>query len=189
MGKKAVIGIDVGGTKTLCALIGDNFQTVQELKFKTLAHEGKEQFTDRLNDAIRKLVKTAKKERLKVLGAGIAFAGTVDVDKAVVKSSPNILFLENYNFRQALKRAPGLKMMIGNDVQLALYGEHQLGVAKGCLHVLGVFFGTGVGGSAIIGGKIYRGASGIGGQVGSLLTHHIGGAETIESHGTLDRIA
>jgi glucokinase len=82
-----------------------------------------------------------------------------------------------------------LESVIGNDVELALYGEQQLGVAKGCSQVLGVFFGTGVGGAAIINGRIYHGASGHGGNVGATLTHQIGGADGLESHGILDRIA
>jgi len=55
--------------------------------------------------------------------------------------------------------------------------------------VLGVFFGTGVGGAAIINHKIYRGASGRGGQVGSILAQPVGGPKAAQSHGILDRIA
>src|SRR5436190_15091281 len=172
MGKKAVIGIDVGGTKTLCALISNSFEVLEEVKFKTSAHEGKEKFTESLTRALVALSKAAKKEKLRLLGTGIAFAGAVDREKCEVKISPNILFLENYKIGRVIKKAIGVDVVIGNDVQLALYGEHQLGVAKGCRHVLGVFFGTGVGGSSIIDGKLYYGASGMGGQVGSVLTHH-----------------
>jgi len=189
MGKKAVIGVDIGGTKTLCALVSDSFEVIQEAKFKTSAHEGRQKFTENLREAVRALAKRAKRKKLQLIGTGIAFAGDVDAKKCVVKISPNILFLENYKIGQILHKTLGVETVIGNDVQLALYGEHQLGAAKGCQHVLGVFFGTGVGGAAIINGRIYQGASGIGGQVGSLLTHHIGGAETLDSHGTLDRIA
>ncbi len=77
---------------------------------------------------------------------------------------------------------------MGNDVQLALYAEHQIGAAQGCSNVLGVFFGTGIGGAAIIDGKLYRGASGMGGQVGAIVTHAIGGADALDSHGILDRM-
>jgi glucokinase len=138
---------------------------------------------------VQRLARRAKKEQLNLIGAGVAFAGKVDTKTGIVKQAPNILFLENYNLTHVFKKAAGVRSVVGNDVQLALYGEHQLGAARDYQHVLGVFFGTGVGGAAIINGRIYHGASDMGGQVGSLLTHHIGGSETLESHGTLDRIA
>jgi glucokinase len=64
-----------------------------------------------------------------------------------------------------------------------------MGAAKGRSHALGVFFGTGVGGAAIINGKLYKGASGMGGQVGGLLAQPVGGPEAAQSHGIIDRIA
>jgi glucokinase len=55
--------------------------------------------------------------------------------------------------------------------------------------VLGIFFGTGVGGAAILNGEIYAGASGIAGQAGNLLAQPVGGREAALSHGIVDRIA
>jgi glucokinase len=52
-----------------------------------------------------------------------------------------------------------------------------------------VFFGTGVGGAAIINGRLYTGSSGFGGQVGCLLAQPVGGPQAALSHGMLDRIA
>jgi glucokinase len=126
---------------------------------------------------------------MELIGAGIASAGRVDSEKRTIVESPNILWLEQFDIGRLVKRAVKLDSVLGNDVQLALYGEHQLGAAKGCEHVLGVFFGTGVGGAAIVNGQMFHGASGLGGQVGATLAHSIGGAENLESHGILDRIA
>jgi len=81
------------------------------------------------------------------------------------------------------------KITMGNDVQMGLHAEHELGAAKGCSHVLGVFFGTGVGGAAILKGEIYTGASGMAGQVGNILAQPVGGREAALSHGIVDRIA
>jgi len=189
MPKRAVIAIDVGGTKTLCALISENFATVEEKKFRTAPENGRKKFVERLVTSVELMARTAKRERYRLIGAGVAWAGRVNEDTYTTETSPNILCLENFNIGQFFKKTLGLKTTVGNDVQLALYGEHQLGVAQDCSHVLGVFFGTGVAGAAIIDGELYRGASGMGGQVGSILTHQIGGPDTLESHGILDRIA
>jgi glucokinase len=187
MGKRAAIGIDIGGTKTLCALIDERFNILEEVKFKTSAHEGRTVFKKRLFSALQTLVRHAKGQKL--VGIGVASAGRVDPEECLIHASPNILWLEGFRVGPAFKKAAGLETVIGNDVQLALYGEQQLGVAAGCHNVLGVFFGTGVGGAAIINGKIYHGASGHGGNLGATLTHQIGGVDGLESHGILDRIA
>jgi len=189
MGKRAVLGIDIGGTKTLCALIDERFRLVDQSKFKTAPAEGKDAFLKRFLDVVKRLCVRARQEKLKLVGAGIAIAGRVDFKNKVIKRSPNILFLEGVAIGRILKKAVDLDCVVGNDVQLAIYAEHQLGVAAGKNNVLGVFFGTGVGGAAIINGRVYRGTTGHGGQVGAILAHSMGGAETLDSHGMLDRIA
>lgn len=189
MGKRAVIGIDIGGTKTLCALINERYSILHEIKFKTSPEAGRAAFSKRLTCAVQALVREAKKRKLHLAGIGIASAGRVDRKTCTIIESPNILALEGFPIGAVLKKAVHLESVIRNDVQLALYGEQQLGAAEGCSIVLGVFFGTGVGGAAIIDGRIFEGASGRGGNVGATLTHQIGGAEGLESHGIVDRVA
>ena len=189
MGEQAVIAIDIGGTKTLCALVTQQFKIIADVKFKTAPQDGRPAFAKQLTSAVKELAAKAQKQRLHLVGIGIASAGRVDRVNCDITASPNILCLEGFPIGSVLKRAVKLDSVIGNDVQLALYGEQQLGVAQGCSQVLGVFFGTGVGGAAIINGKIYHGANGHGGNVGATLTHQIGGADGLESHGILDRIA
>ena len=48
MGKNAVIAIDIGGTKTLCALVSERFEILHAIKFKTSPHEGRPTFSKRL---------------------------------------------------------------------------------------------------------------------------------------------
>ena len=189
MGKRAAIAIDIGGTKTLCTLVNERFEILEAIKFKTSPQDGRAPFAKRLITAAKTLAREATRQHLHLVGVGIASAGRVDRDTCCINVSPNILWLEGYRIGPALKKAVKLDSVIGNDVQLALYGEQQLGVATGCNHVLGVFFGTGVGGAAIINGRVYHGANGHGGNVGGTLTHQIGGVDGLESHGILDRIA
>jgi glucokinase len=189
MAQRAVVGIDIGGTKTLVGLINERFEFVEKVKFKTGPAGGKDAFLKSLISAARQLAQRAKKDKLNLIGIGAAIAGRVDIKKRVIEAAPNILFLEGFGFGRSLQNALHLESVIGNDVHLALYAEHQLGAAVGKENVLGVFFGTGVGGAAVINGKIYHGANGHGGQVGAILAHSVGGADTLASHGMLDRIA
>lgn len=189
MKKPAAIGIDVGGTKTLCVLVDKHFQVMEEIKFKTAPEEGRRHFTRRLTDAVGALVHAAHAKEYDVAALGIGSAGSVDQKEIRIGNSPNLLVLENYPIGKYLREIVKVPMTIGNDVQTGIHGEHELGAAKDCSHVLGVFFGTGVGGAAIIDNKLYTGACGFGGQVGGLVAQPVGGIEAALSHGIIDRIA
>lgn len=189
MKKPAAVGIDVGGTKTLCVLVDKHFRKLEEIKFKTAPEEGEHRFTRRLKDSVGALVTSAKAKALDVVAVGVGSAGSVDDKEIKITTSPNLLMLENYPIGRHLGKVVKAKMTIGNDVQTGIYAEHVLGAAKGCSNVMGVFFGTGVGGAAIVNGELYTGASGFGGQVGGLVAQPVGGPEAALSHGIVDRIA
>jgi len=189
MKKPAAVGIDVGGTKTLCVLLYKHFTKLEEVKFKTSPEEGRNRFTRRLKDSVGSLVTTARAKGLEVVAVGIGSAGAVDEKKIRINTSPNLMMLENYPIGKYLQKVVKAKMTIQNDVQTGIHAEHVLGAARGCNNVMGVFFGTGVGGATIINGKLFTGASGFGGQVGGLVAQPVGGISAALSHGIVDRIA
>ncbi len=185
----ASLGIDIGGTKTLCVLLDQKRKVLTEVKFKSEPAKGCDRFLDRLIASAKTLIRKARREKLDVLGVGVGCAGQINPEKMQIDSSPNLLCLEGCQLGKVLDRALGLQTVLGNDVQVGLWGEHKAGAAEGYSSVLGVFFGTGVGGAAIINGKLYKGASGVGGQVGAILAQPVGGPEAAQSHGIIDRIA
>jgi glucokinase len=189
MSNSAAVGIDVGGTKTLCVLVDKDCRILADLKFKTAPDEGREVFTTNLKNAVRKLERKADRLKVSITGVGVGCAGSVDEKKLKIRMSPNLLCLEDYPIGKYIKEVFPSEVVIGNDVQLGIYAEHRIGAAVGCSNVLGVFFGTGVGGAAIINDRLYLGASGLGGQVGCLLAQPVGGPKAVLSHGMLDRIA
>jgi glucokinase len=189
MSKTAAIGIDIGGTKTLCVLVNKRCEILKELKFKTAPQEGCDKFGEKLKESVTALRDSALAKKYKFAGIGVGFAGSVDEKTGIIRSSANLLCLEGFPLRRFLEKEFKTSVTIGNDVQTGLLGEYRLGAAKGASHVLGVFFGTGVGGAAVIDGKLYTGASGFGGQVGGLLAQPVGGPKAALSHGIVDRIA
>jgi glucokinase len=71
--------------------------------------------------------------------------------------------------RAELSERLGLDVIVENDVNVATFGEQQLGAARGVSDVLGLFVGTGVGGGLVLDGKLRRGPNGLAGEVGHLL--------------------
>ncbi len=187
MHELGLIGIDLGGTKTLLALFDEKLRLIEEIKFKTLPHKGEKRFTRELSAAAEALTQTAKKKSLSLVGVGIGCAGEVDGATGVLKDSPNIPFLKDYPFGARLKKLTGAKVVIGNDVHVGLYGEHQFGAAIGYANVIGVFLGTGIGAALMIDGKLHKCASG--GGIGRFLLQPMGPLAGSERHGMLDQVA
>ncbi len=79
---------------------------------------------------------------------GLACAGTVDVGRGVVVSSPNLLLIET-PVAPALQTALGIPVVIENDANAALLGEAAVGAAEGLEHVVMLTLGTGVGGGLL----------------------------------------
>ena len=95
--------------------------------------------------------------------------GFINPATGVVMASANIPFFKNYPLAAQIQRRFRMRAVVGNDVQTGLYGEYQLGAAKGLKHVIGIFLGTGIGGALIINGQPYTGVSGAAGEVGHVL--------------------
>jgi glucokinase len=187
--KRAMLGIDIGGTKMLFGLFDEAFALVDEIKLKTRAEKGEKLFSRNLAESIETLMRAAEKKGLTVVGVGVGCAGTVDRENGVMKTSPNIPFLKGYPLKKRLTQLTGTPVFLGNDVHMGLYGEQQLGAAVGLKHVLGVFFGTGIGGAVIIDGKLYEGANGAAGEIGHTLMSPLGHLAGSERQGVLDDFA
>lgn len=188
--KRACIGIDVGGTKTLLALFDHKFEVLAEEKFRTHPEKGGlKAFDKALDKAIRKLEAVARKRRVQVRFVGVGCAGDIDLKQGVVKSSPNLAFLDGYAFRERLEKRTGARVFVGHDVQAALYGEFVMGAAKKSRHVIGVWIGTGVGGAVIIDGRLHMGATGHAGDIGNYLLQSVDVSTEAPRKEVLDGVA
>lgn len=183
------IGIDIGGTKILVALLDGAFRIVSETKAKTKPEKGERSFLESLIGSVQQVLKDARVDRKAVLGIGAGCPGFIDSKKGIVLTSPNIPFLKNYPLARKIMEETGMPVVLGNDVQTGLYGEHQFGAARGYRHVAGIFLGTGIGGALILNGELYRGASGSAGEVGHLLVDPLGPTCGCGRRGCLEALA
>jgi glucokinase len=173
MAKRGTIGIDIGGTKTLFALFNEKFDVVDSLKIATHAEKGEKHFSEKLEESLDNLMKKATKEDIQIITAGIGSAG-VPNDKGTLKECASIPFLKGYPLQSRVAKITGANVYLANDVQAGLYGEYHFGAAVGCQDVLGFFFGTGIGGAAILDGKPYFGATGRAGNIGHYVLQSVG---------------
>ncbi len=170
--KKYAIGIDLGGTKMLIALMkGDHL--VNKIKFRTKVDEGEKYFFERLVEGIEEVLSESEVSLKEIAGIGIGCPGLIN-DHGVILSSPNIPFLKGISLGEKLRKKLHVKVVVENDVNTGLYGEYCLGAAVGHSNVAGIFMGTGIGGAFIFNGKLYRGAIGAAGEVGHVLMDPLG---------------
>ena len=189
--RRATIGIDVGGTKSLYALFDERFEVLAEEKFRSHpAKGGLAAFEANHAKAVGKLLREARKRKLEIEAVGMGIAGRVDLREGVVLNAPSLEFLQGYAFQQRLEKQTGNKhVFVCNDVHAGLYGEFTLGAARDGCHVIGIWIGTGVGGALVIDGKLHLGASGLAGDIGNYLLQPVDAAQDSPRKEVLDSVA
>jgi len=188
--RRATIGIDIGGTKSLYALFDERFEVLAEEKFRSHpAKGGLAAFEANHAKAVGKLLREVRKRKLEIEAVGMGIAGRVDLREGVVLNAPSLEFLQGYAFQQRLEKQTGARVFVCNDVHAGLYGELTLGAAQGACHVIGIWIGTGVGGALVIDGKLHLGASGLAGDIGNYLLQPVDAAQDSPRKEVLDSVA
>jgi glucokinase len=114
-------------------------------------------------EAIREAAEQAGAGARELEGVGVGSPGVVADDKGTVASARNLPnWEEPYPLRDELASRLDTKVRLGNDVQVATDAEFALGAARDFNSILGVFWGTGVGGGIVLDGKPWLGRSAAG---------------------------
>lgn len=188
--RKATIGIDVGGTKTLYALFDDGFEVLAEEKLRSHPKKGGIKAFERdMTKSVKALVSEARRRKLDIVTVGVGCAGQIDMRSGEVLHAPNLAFLDGYPFSRRLEKVVDAPVFVANDVHTALYGELRLGAARKAQHVIGVFLGTGVGGALVVNGRLYLGANGNAGDIGNYLLHTVDTSADAPRKEVLDNVA
>lgn len=156
MEKKYVIGIDLGGTKINGALADLEGNVISQHIIPTNASEGEEKVLNRIFQVIEKVLTDASKTSEDIKAIGIGSPGPLDAKKGIIISTPNLPF-DNFELIKPIKEKFNIPTYLDNDANVAAIGEHIFGAGKGTDNMVFITVSTGVGGGAIINGKIYRG--------------------------------
>ncbi|MEQ9619274.1 MAG: ROK family protein [Deltaproteobacteria bacterium] len=181
--EKRVIGIDVGGTNLRGALVDQNGKILRREKIASEAHDGIEAVVENLVGLINKL-----SEGESPAGVGFGIPAIIDSKNGVITQAPNISKAENYPIRDVLKRklGEGPLVIVENDANCAAVGEWWLGAGKEVGSLVMLTLGTGVGGGIILDGKLWRGADGMGGEIGHTKIYPDGAKCNCENYGCLE---
>lgn len=154
--KNYVIGIDLGGTKISAAIADLNGMVIFQTTLPTNAQEGEEAVLGRMISVIETLLDKSNKTIEEVVSIGIGSPGPLDARKGIIITTPNLPF-RNCDIVSPIKNKFNVPVYLDNDANVAAIGEFMLGAAKGTENMVYITVSTGVGGGAVINGKIYRG--------------------------------
>jgi glucokinase len=167
-------GIDLGGTKIQTAVVDGDFQVLGEARRQTPTSGGPSEVAAEMAAVMREAIAEAKLEPDGLTGIGVGSPGEVDEKTGTVSSARNLPGWEgSFALGQTLAEALGAPVKVGNDVGVATMAEAELGAGRPYSSLLGVFWGTGVGGGVVLDGKHWLGRGGAG-EIGHMVVK-IGG--------------
>ncbi len=168
-------GIDLGGTKMQAIIVDAKHDVLGQARRPTPTSGGPEAVVAELAQSVREACADAKTEVSDLIGIGLGSPGSiVDGTVAGAMNLPDWPD-EPVPVANQLAAALGTKapVRIGNDVDVATNAEFELGAAAKYDSLLGVFWGTGVGGGIILDGKQWNGR-GSAGEIGHVVVHQGG---------------
>lgn len=154
MKKKYVVGVDLGGTKIYTALVDLDGNIIKEVTVKTEAQKGDTVVLDKIIKTIDDVLIGTDIDEIKAIGVGSP--GPLDVENGLIVYTPNLPF-KNFNIVKPIKEKYKIDTYLDNDANVATLAEFMFGAGKGTENMVYITVSTGIGGGAIINGKLYRG--------------------------------
>jgi glucokinase len=158
---RAAAAVDLGQTKLLSGLV-DRSGSVSDATERPTPLACREHVLTALDEEIERL-----------LSAGAEVIGVSSATLVEHPSQrllwPGVLPLEGFRLRDWLEERFHRPVAVENDANCAAVAEHRAGVGKGYETVIVITVGTGVGAGLILGGRLFRGANGVAGEVGHMI--------------------
>ena len=159
-----VLGIDLGGTKIAASLYdASTWKVISTDEVNTNANDG----FDSVYATLLQQIESLRQDDTTALGVGVP--GLVNQATGTVLTMPNIPQATDIELVQKLTEDTSLPVHVDNDANCFTLAEALQGAGRGDDVCVGVTMGTGVGGGIVIHGKMFRGASGLAGEIGHML--------------------
>lgn len=166
------VGFDIGGTNVKYGVLNAQGEILEKGIIPTkLELEG---LLTELTE-----IASAYQQKHEIEGIGVSAPGIVQKNGLMLTGGA-IQALYGVNLKEELETRTGLPVAVENDANAAAIAEHWIGNAIGIDNYLCVVLGTGVGGGIIINGQVYRGAHGMAGEFGYMMTHDLDLSQNIE---------
>jgi glucokinase len=167
-------GVDLGGTKIQVVVVDRGGEVLGQARRPTPTAGGPPAVTAAIAAAVRDAAVDAGVEPGSLHGVGIGSPGEIDAAAGTVAQAGNLPDWERpFPLVAELESALEARVVLGNDVNVATNAEFALGAGRRYGSMLGVFWGTGVGGGLVLDGRLWEGR-GAGGELGHVVVRQGG---------------
>jgi glucokinase len=169
-------GVDLGGTKIQAVVVDADQQVRGQARRPTPSEGGPADVVAAIDEALREAAEQAAIDPATLAGIGIGAPGVIDESTGSLARAGNLPgWRDPYPLARELSDRLGgtVRVLLGNDVQVATDAEFTLGAAREFSSLLGVFWGTGVGGGIVLDGRPWLGR-GAAGEIGHIVVRHHG---------------
>jgi glucokinase len=182
-------GIDLGGTKIQAVIVDADNNVLGQSRRATPTTGGPADVAREMAGALREAAAETGLGTRDLSGVGVGSPGDADETTGVVSDARNLPdWIGPFSLGEHLSEDLGVPVRIGNDVQVAVQGEFELGAGREFKTVLGVWWGTGVGGGLILDGKPWLGR-GAAGEIGHVVVKRGGARCTCGRRGCMEAYA
>jgi glucokinase len=156
--RRLVGGLDLGGTKIQAVVLDGRRNVLAEKRRPTPQDGGPSDVVEALASALSEVCAEAGVETRALTGVGVGSPGVIDARRGVVTGARNLPGEgAPIKMTAGLRELTGTRAYVENDVTVGVTAEHALGAARRSKSLLGVWWGTGVGGGIILDGKPWEG--------------------------------
>jgi glucokinase len=187
--KKYLGAVDLGASKILSVVAQGDGRRLGEDRRPTDAEAGPEVVLERIVGSLAEALAKAGLRQGDLAAVGICSPGPCDIDAGVISSAPNLPGWRDVPICRYLEERLGVPARLENDANAAALGEHVYGAGRGCRHLIYMTVSTGIGGGLIIDGRLYRGATGVAGEVGHMTIEPDGPLCGCGNRGCLEALA
>ena len=184
------LGIDLGGTKILAAVVDiTTGEVIASTRKRTRAEKGQNFVSQRVIELSTGALEAAKLPvDSNIVSVGIGAAGQIDRKAGIILDAPN-LGVKDMQMHDILTKQFGKPVAVGNDVEVAAFGEYLYGSGRGYTTFVVLFVGTGIGSGIVQNGRLYAGLTGTAGEVGHMTIQADGRLCPCGSRGCLEAYA
>ena len=167
-----VLALDIGGTKLAVAVVTADGATHGLLIEPTHRERGPEPVLRHLLDMGHRAIAASGVDE--IAAVGLSCGGPLDAPSGVVLSPPHLPGWIDIPLGRYAADEFGVPFALENDATAAALGEHRFGAGRGVSTMVYLTISTGVGGGAVIDGRLHRGAAGNGGELGHVTVRRDG---------------
>lgn len=158
------IGVDIGGTKIIVALVNEQGQIEKQLQFATQPERGAESIIYQICENVDQL-KSEVPAHSRIKGIGVVSAGIID--NLTIVTATNLGW-NNVPIGEMIQKNCGLPVVLGNDANLSAVAEYVWGANKQDDNLIYITVSTGIGAGIISNAELVKGVSNSAGEFGHI---------------------